>query len=100
MRNWMVSNGCQKAPRVASRSAADASANGSAQTIRGAAAGGAMSTRIVTALTGAGVADGAQQGCIAAARRMWHTRGVGITGNAVTTTIKNSEAMRLTTRAR
>ena len=100
MRNWMVSNGCQKAPRTASRSAADASASGSAQTIRGAAAGGAMSTRIVTALTGAGVADGAQQGCIAAARRMWHTRGVGITGSAVTTTIKNSEAMRLTTRAR
>jgi hypothetical protein len=100
MRNSIVVSGCQKRPRVASRSAALASARGTAKTIRGAAAGGTTSTRIVTALTGAGVAEGAQQGCIAAARRMWQTRGVGITGNAVTTAIKNSDAMRLTTRTR
>lgn len=99
MRNWIVANGCQKAPCATAGSATHASMSGSAQAIHGMAGGGATSTRILTALTGAGVADGAQQGCIAAARRMWHTRGVGITGNAVTIAIRNSDATRLTTRS-
>ena len=68
MRSWIVANGCQNVVR-GTACTTSARERGGAKWTRGAAATGATSTRIVTALTGAFVVD-AQQGCIFAATRM------------------------------